>query len=244
MIAVKKVKSELTDDDDGDDEDEHDDVKINEENPNIDQIGNVQNNLKQCNVSYFPKDEWGIIDGKTPDGIRRNLMTNYRGLRGLSNSKQPYPQNKRVCVFIDRRDKKPTNGEVDEMTFFEPSDDSNKIDNDCVPEIGFELIRKCLIPRKDNDNIIGSNQLCGQLLTFMFNVQQVDEIKCYIIWNGQTMRFHAEHISTILPTLFINSNENKEFVNGKDSKGLQQLFEKNINDRKFTRFYQALQAYE
>ena len=76
------------------------------------------------------------------------------------------------------------------MTYFEPPDYCNEMERKHVPEIGFELIRKCIIPRKDgkgdDDNITASDGLCGQLMTFMFSVEALDEIKCYLVWNGQT----------------------------------------------------------
>ena len=71
------------------------------------------------------------------------------------------------------------------MTFFEPPDDCNEMASDHVPEIGFEFLKTCILPRKDK-HVSADEGLCGQLLTFMFNVEAADEIKCYIIWNGQT----------------------------------------------------------
>ena len=40
---------------------------------------------------------------------------------------------------------------------------------------------------KINDRTITSrDSVNGRLMTFSFHVEQADEIKCYIIWNGQT----------------------------------------------------------
>ena len=47
--------------------------------------------------------------------------------------------------------------------------------------------RKCLIPGKSVEHDITSKDAVnGQILTFQFNVETADAIKCYIIWNGQT----------------------------------------------------------
>ena len=72
------------------------------------------------------------------------------------------------------------------MTFFEPPDDCNDMASDHVPEIGFEFLKTCILPRNATPHVCATDGLCGQLMTFMFNVEAIDEIKCYIIWNGQT----------------------------------------------------------
>ena len=71
------------------------------------------------------------------------------------------------------------------MTFFEPPEDCNEMKSNHVPDIGFEFLKTCISPRKGK-HVGATDDLCGQLMTFMFNVEAEDEIKCYIIWNGQT----------------------------------------------------------
>ena len=47
--------------------------------------------------------------------------------------------------------------------------------------------RLCLIPGQDDShNITSDKSVDGKVLTFQFNVEAKDEVKCYIIWNGQT----------------------------------------------------------
>merc|ERR1712045_544797 len=87
-----------------------------------------------------------------------------------------YPTRRRFSIFIDRRKVKPTKAERDEMTIFEPPNDSNEMINDHVAEIGFEFLRTCILPRKEKP-IIATDGLCGQLMTFMFNVEAKDEVK-------------------------------------------------------------------
>ena len=57
------------------------------------------------------------------------------------------------------------------------------------------------------------------------------------------MRFHGEHISKILPSLFVESQENTGFAKSERGKKLQELFESNVDDRKFSAFYKALKNY-
>eukprot|EP01084_Bolivina_argentea_P264927 448937_1 len=158
---------------------------------------------------------------------------------------ETYPRYKRFAILVDRRrkplqdDEKEANTK-DKMFFFEPSNDSNTIKTDHVAEIGFDLLQKCIIPRgdiKDAKNITPKTDVCGQLITFMFNVEAINEIKCYIVWNGQTMRFHGDHIGKILPNIFVENDENKNFANTQEAKGLEREFETIMDDRKFAKFY-------
>merc|ERR1712154_235893 len=142
-----------------------------------------------------------------------------------------YPHQRRVCFFVDRR------GKSDEMTMFEPPNDCNKIEHDSVHEIGFEFLNTCMIPKADQ-HITASDRLCGQLMTFMFNVDASDEMRCYLVWNGQTMRFNGQHIFQILPNLFVeNTYKNDEFVAGEQSKKLANQFDGLMEDVQFERFY-------
>eukprot|EP00483_Globobulimina_turgida_P005486 UN05496 len=155
---------------------------------------------------------------------------------------ETYPKGRRFSIFIDRRKSKPTNNDDDEITIFEPPDGCNQIPNNNVPEIGFEFVKTCLLP-KQKEHITANDSLCGQLMTFMFNVEEKEEIRCYIIWNSQTMRFHGDYVSKLLPNLFVDTQENKTFVASKDAKGFENTFEANVTDRKFSMFCQALKNF-
>merc|ERR1712154_250089 len=97
----------------------------------------------------------------------------------------------------------------DQLTYFEPPEGCNWMEAAAVPEIGVEFVRNCLIPRKDAKNITALDNCGGQLMTFMFNVEARDRVKCYLIWNGQTMRFHGEHLVQVLPEIFNKSKANE-----------------------------------
>ena len=63
-----------------------------------------------------------------------------------------------------------------------------------VAEWYIEALRRNIIPGRggDGDDIpmkeraLGAmDNVCGQLMTFSFQVEAEDEIKCYIVWNQQ-----------------------------------------------------------
>ena len=58
------------------------------------------------------------------------------------------------------------------------------------------------------------------------------------------MRFHGDHITKILPTIFVENEENNKFKNGEQTRKLQEIFETNIDDQRFSQFYKALTEYE
>ena len=129
-----------------------------------------------------------------------------------------------------------------------------------VPEWYFETIRRCIIPRKgfgdgttervhndkkhtkpNDKTITATDSINGELLTFSFHIEQIDEMKCYIIWNGQMSRFHGDFIRTLLPLLFVGSdNETKKFINSKQTQKFVKTFDEMIIDAKFERFYKSL----
>jgi len=161
-----------------------------------------------------------------------------------------YPRKRRFCTFIDRRKNKPTRSEeekkdrnhqnVDQMTFFEPPEGSNAYPEGHVPEIGFEFVRQCIIPNAAK-NITARDAVCGQLITFMFSVEASDQIKCYVIWNGETMRFHGDHIWQVLPYMFEETEQNTQFVENKEQRArMAEKFDKGVCDAEFERFQKSI----
>ena len=43
------------------------------------------------------------------------------------------------------------------------------------------------MPGPKSKPITAKDTLNGQLITFSFHVEEADKIKCYILWNGQSM---------------------------------------------------------
>eukprot|EP01084_Bolivina_argentea_P083662 151475_1 len=137
-----------------------------------------------------------------------------------------YPQNKRFCMFIDRRgkdnDKNKYNMHGDEISIYEPPEICRTIPKNHVKEWFFESCRRCIIPRRgygngdremnyahtypiDDSTITGQTSNCGKLLTLSFHVESISEVRCYAYWSGQTQRFLSQDIEQLLPNMFADS---------------------------------------
>eukprot|EP01084_Bolivina_argentea_P118552 210324_1 len=154
-----------------------------------------------------------------------------------------YPHRKRFEVLVDRREAK------DKMTFFEPPFVCDSLpETDHVPEWFFESVRKCIIPRKgygdgeketdqneeekDNQNttITGQTGCGGELLTFSYHVEAADQIKCYMYWMAQVMRFYPEDIIQTFKHLFTK----KRYETFKKSKKYEKMVKQiNITDKEW-----------
>ena len=207
MIAVYGVISTVANNDSTNAEEPKENSMEHKENgnddqkelqPDVDHINHVQDNLKALELLYCPQEQERLELKETEptdinckiNAIAHDITQKYNDFTSILSGKDgnydfdKYPRNRRFSVFVDRRKDKPINGNKDQITIFQPPDDCNKLPPDHVPEIGFELIQKCLIPRPDG-HITAKDGICGQLLTFMFHIEQKDEIRCYIVWNGQ-----------------------------------------------------------
>eukprot|EP01084_Bolivina_argentea_P102236 183191_1 len=102
--------------------------------------------------------------------------------------------------------------------------------------------RQCLIPgivpkagkkQQTPDKVItATDNVCGQLMTFSFHVEARDEVRCYIIWNGQTMRFRGDNLVDILEMLFVKHQWVKDQLKKQLAK-----FDDQVIDAKFQEFY-------
>eukprot|EP01084_Bolivina_argentea_P065926 120183_1 len=242
------VKNEQSDrDDDDDDDDDVDDDCYDDEkqlDPSVDHIGNVAKLFKELPVLHISRNTEQPIESvltrkwfdvrdafsKYASDGRKDVVIDRRE---YFNAKT-FPQNKRFGIFSDRREKY-FNDNHDLTVFLYPND-SNTIPIDHVPEINFDLTRRCIIP-----NITSLTNVCGQLITLSFIVEQLDGIRCYLYWNGQTMRFQGEDIIQVLPFLFENSEENVEFI--KKSTELEEMkkaFNSVVRDSKYETFCKEL----
>eukprot|EP01084_Bolivina_argentea_P236583 397759_1 len=272
VIAVNSASKNVTElidvltDDDSDEDDDFNDEDSDDEkkhDPHAKFIGDVRNNLKQYPVIYSPESDCDIEEGQSIDYISMILTQRYNDFKTILNEKKAmnfdcntYPQNRRFSIFVDRRqdknidndDKKINKKCNDEITYFQPPDSCNKMDTDHVPEIGFEFIRNCILPYRAKDekrdkHITASDSVRGELMTFMFNVEQKNEIRCYIVWSGEAMRFHGDHIKNLLPTLFEKNEENIKFKETKQSTEMVKIFNTTVIDNPFDQFYDQLINY-
>lgn len=76
-------------------------------------------------------------------------------------------------------------------------------------------------------------------MTFCFHAEAMDEIRMYLYWYGQSLRFYPEDIVQVLPILFDdNYGDNKSFANSRDAKRMTHGLL--IQDKYFEHFYNDL----
>eukprot|EP01084_Bolivina_argentea_P185434 319771_1 len=169
------------------------------------------------NMKYFPYLErfCAIID-------RRNFITDTEfNEKDISMDKH---------IIINRN---PNQKKKDEIIYFELPNDCRYLNQNHVAETQFDLLQKCILPRigyesKQMENVMKNNaslmnmkcrsnltsrQSCnGGYLLFSFFVKSWDEVRCYMWWMGQCVRFLPQDIIDVLPRLFdIKYGMNKHF---------------------------------
>ena len=77
-------------------------------------------------------------------------------------------------------------------------------------------------------------------MTFSFHVLASDEIKCYLVWNGQYHRFYPQDIINVLPTIFVKSYENNKFATSREAMKLINDMYELIRDNKFEEFHRTV----
>eukprot|EP01084_Bolivina_argentea_P297050 511688_1 len=262
IANISPVQSQ-EDDDEDDDDDDDDDVDIGHgigSGLNTDFIGDLKQKLdsnKRCYASQIvPEDQKNETDLNDNDdpllGYARFFMNGYRDFRDVLQENGQYdaksfPRHKRIGIFVDRRRAEKNEKEKrDEVTFFQQLPSCDTIPRDHVDEWYIQAVRECVLPGMDdekqpqNKRITAQENVNGQLLTFSFNVEEQDAIKCYIIWNGQTMRFKGDNLGKILSYLFVESqqDEDRERTLGEQ---LAQ-FDQQVVDMKFEEFYAQIQC--
>ena len=122
-----------------------------------------------------------------------------------------------------------------------------------VAEWYFESTKKCLIPgkyfgdeKKENDDlqpeektITSDDAVGGKLITFSFHCEKKDQIKCYMYWNGQCVRFYPQDIIQIFKYMFVP----KQYERFKQSKNWKDIMQDMIlfKDCPFETFYKSLE---
>ena len=77
-------------------------------------------------------------------------------------------------------------------------------------------------------------------MTFSYHVRAKDNIKCYLLWNGQIHRFYPQDILEVLPEIFkMDTKEREDFVTSDQIKRIIRNM-KPFHDDKFEHFYCAL----
>ena len=92
--------------------------------------------------------------------------------------------------------------------------------------------------REESINATSAAQ--GQVLTFSYHIWAEDEIKCYLLWQGQCHRFYPQDIIDVLPSIFVKSDKNKAFAISEEAQRLANKMTTFIPDNKFERFYRGV----
>eukprot|EP01084_Bolivina_argentea_P227773 384746_1 len=188
---------------------------------------NIKEKLIEAHCNYYPDDEKIQVsinsNEKNKLKLKRVIQDTYNEFyKNVVDDEKSDSSMQRFEIFIDRRDKTDNN---DKLIMFESPEGCNKFPQKYLPEFHIELVNRCLIPGKDmNTHKTASDKLGGELLTFSFQVRSTKDIRCLLIWNGETTRFYGQYITQILCDLF--TNVDKQFRNDKTIKKL----EKNIGN--------------
>lgn len=227
------------DDKDSDDPDFNEDEK-EQKGKWVDFIGNIEEKLTANKLKYV-KQEIPQVKQKEYDYMQ---VRHYRDALKKFKEKyrddllRSYPHQNRFIVMVDTREEACR----DIMYLYEPPSNCRDIPIDAVPEYGLSASRTCLLPnigykafdaehaklngdqndknkKVQNANVSIASHCKGQLLTLSFQVIQKNEIRIYLYWSGQMIRFYPSDMKDILPRIFNmgwNNEENRSFLNGTD----------------------------
>merc|ERR1712241_1258648 len=164
---------------------------------------------------------------------------------------ETYPHNKRFGIFVDRRETQkransPRKRHNDVVYFHEMLAEADTLPSNHVTEWYVRALSTNIIPGRmytDDDHEcddapktkgIGAKNKYGRIMTFSFQVDAEDEIKCYLVWMGQMLRFKGECLSDILAFLFVNAERGATKVQ------LQRMDDE-LTDARFDYFYEQIQ---
>eukprot|EP01083_Nonionella_stella_P254455 874339_1 len=100
----------------------------------------------------------------------------------------------------------PTGIRTKDMIYMYEATHSNVVPNDEVPESYIDASLCSVLPvdpgEPDEGDIGAKNGCNGYTLTLSFHAKEEKEIKCYLFWSGQMIRFMPEDMKTLLPSIF------------------------------------------
>mmetsp|Transcript_31106 Transcript_31106/g.27379 ORF Transcript_31106/g.27379 Transcript_31106/m.27379 type:complete len:536 (-) Transcript_31106:14-1621(-) len=220
-----------SDDDDDDDEDEKD--------SKIDRIGDIEQKLKDENCRYV-----GTKMNLNQVKDSQVMLDRFTSIYNEFKEGDTYPTKRRFNVAIDRREDK--DGLI---LFFEPPSNCDKMPEDGhVIEWYFNATKQCLIPGKGYNSgkgdktttLNGSSKTDGQLITFSFHIESLDEIKCYLFYNGCVSRFYGQDIMEIFPNIFdMEYEDNMKFTKNDNEKTIEIAKNIVLSDLHFETFYKS-----
>ena len=89
-----------------------------------------------------------------------------------------------------------------------------------------------------DENISAAFHCKGSLITFSFQCKWQNEIKCFLYWNGQMIRFFGDEVETIFPRIFNMDHEdnNMDYFGTDEFKNDIDYINEKLRDRKFEAF--------
>lgn len=171
----------------------------------IDELGDIETRLNQNNCVYQSKYCQNITTADLAT-LYRNFRDELQKHECEGQQKQnltDYPQHKRICIFVDRRNDQKQRIFMYQLPSFNTLP-SAKYGINHVPEWYFESIVQCYLPSKnskDLKNTITSRSSVPNLLLWSFHVENENQIKLYLHRNGY-LRFLPQDVKDILPTFF------------------------------------------
>ena len=265
--APKEINNNDKEPDGNDDSDDDDDDIPNEAAPTGEYqcyIGDIQKKLDENKLKNVKDELKDIDDGRRAfresfEKLRESVEKEEK------EEKNKYPYRKRFISMIDRRKSKKSD-KLDDFFLYEPphgvyTRDIPKVE---ASEWYISATRTCLLPnmkynkfeaigdqnpknkgqddeknkKPEEDTNVGASFHCkGGLLTFSFHVKAIDQIKCYLFWNGQMIRCFADEIFWILPQLFdMEKEENKTYIKSEEFEILVNNMKAKLKDLKYEAF--------
>ncbi len=256
----KPFNVEQKHDDDSDDDDSDDDEKAHDF---VDCIGHIEKKLNKNGLNYKSRlAKRTSFENLFADYIfnKDKLIKEKRFITIFDRRYKPTHQHQsRKMVSI---------GPQPDIWLFEPPPNCRDIPKNAVSEWYLNASKTCLLPnmnygdgkmaenpetdRKENLSTkeqlkllkkanIGTASHCkGTLLTLSFHVKSIEDIKCYLFWNGQMQRFMPEDITTVLPKIFnMNYDGNEQFMKQYVMEAKKEIIKmkRNLNDAKFNSFH-------
>eukprot|EP01084_Bolivina_argentea_P009126 17073_1 len=216
-------------------------VNINDEYDTSDCVGDILNKIKDTHcyaTNYISCTEAYDVLLNTYKEYEYSILNKYG-----KDEHKIYPNGRRFCILIDRRNKYESN-KPETVIIFEPSKDGNgPVVSKNALEWQIYSLLTCLIPSADPKDIITIKSHCnGGLLTFSLFIQSLNLIKCYLACNGQITRFFAKDAVNALPDLFhVNTATNASFIYEDVSECIVAKLQP-LQDLQFDMFYRSLYA--
>ena len=176
-----------------------------------DVIGDIRKRLDFDKVDYV-EEEVKTKNLKTERVLKtfNDLFSKLKNMKTGTKSVD-YPHRRRVCCVVDRRIKEmggsQSNAKRIPMFMFDPSNSALPRSEHFVPEIYHRKTKEELLPRFhiEDEEPVRVKDICG--ITLSFHCEKINQIKCYLWWDGHGMRFEPRDLNTFIPVWFDDEYE-------------------------------------